>query len=168
VISEHPGSAGYIKVVTRRFRMPDGTDADWDLLTGVGAVAVLAITVDEEVLLARQYRPGPDRVLDEMPGGVIEAGETPECAAARELAEETGYVGDVTVVGFSWVAGNAVLRRWAAIATNCRLENELELDDVEFCEPTLMSLPDFRDHLRSGQLTDCAAGYLCLDHAGLL
>jgi ADP-ribose pyrophosphatase len=168
VLSERPGPAGYIDVVTRSYRMPDGTNADWDLLTGGDTSTVLAITPDEKVVLARQYRPGPERVLDEMPGGRIEVGETPQRGAIRELAEETGYVGDVTVVGFTWLASNAVIRRWAAIATNCRPEAELDLDDVEFCEPTLMSLREFRVHLRSGQLTDCATGYLCLDHAGLL
>jgi len=43
-------------------------------------------------LMVRQYRHGSDEVSDEFPGGVIESGEDPAAAAARELAEETGYV----------------------------------------------------------------------------
>jgi ADP-ribose pyrophosphatase len=42
-------------------------------------------------LMVRQYRHGSDEVSVEFPGGVVEKGEDPAAAAARELAEETGY-----------------------------------------------------------------------------
>jgi ADP-ribose pyrophosphatase len=42
-------------------------------------------------LMVRQYRHGSDEVSVEFPGGVVERGEVPAAAAARELAEETGY-----------------------------------------------------------------------------
>jgi ADP-ribose pyrophosphatase len=42
-------------------------------------------------LMVRQYRHGSDELSIEFPGGVVEPGEEPAAAAARELAEETGY-----------------------------------------------------------------------------
>jgi ADP-ribose pyrophosphatase len=42
-------------------------------------------------IMVRQYRHGSDEISVEFPGGVVEAGEEPAAAAARELAEETGY-----------------------------------------------------------------------------
>src|ERR1700704_6222662 len=97
--SQRPGSAGFIDVVTRTYDLPDGTTTDWDILELGDAAAVLAITRGGEVVLVRPFRPGPDRVLDELPGGLIDPGESPLEAAARELLEETGYRGAIEIVG---------------------------------------------------------------------
>jgi ADP-ribose pyrophosphatase len=45
-------------------------------------------------MLVKQYRPAVDRVTTELPSGHVDAGETPETAALRELEEETGYTAD--------------------------------------------------------------------------
>jgi 8-oxo-dGTP pyrophosphatase MutT (NUDIX family) len=47
-----------------------------------------------ETLLVEQYRPPVGRVTVEFPAGLIDAGETPQDAALRELREETGFVGE--------------------------------------------------------------------------
>lgn len=54
-------------------------------------VGMAALNEQGELLLVRQYRPGAGAVTLEVPGGHIEAGETPEQAARKELLEETGY-----------------------------------------------------------------------------
>jgi len=46
-----------------------------------------------EVVLQKQYRPPTDKITIEVPAGLIDAGETAEQCAVRELREETGYVG---------------------------------------------------------------------------
>ncbi|PWT98383.1 MAG: NUDIX hydrolase [Terriglobia bacterium] len=53
--------------------------------------AVVALTDDQRVLLVRQYRPAVERHTLELPSGIVDPGETPAEAAARELLEETGY-----------------------------------------------------------------------------
>lgn len=59
----------------------------------MGVVALLAKPSGLELLLQKQYRPPIDKVVIEVPAGLIDAGETPEQCAVRELKEETGYVG---------------------------------------------------------------------------
>ncbi len=54
-------------------------------------VAVLAVTQSGEYPLVRQYRPACSSVTLELPSGLMEAGESPEQCARRELAEEVGF-----------------------------------------------------------------------------
>src|SRR6476620_5266589 len=55
-------------------------------------VSVLALTKDNKAVFVKQYRHGLGVISTELPGGVVEPGETPEQGAVRELKEETGYV----------------------------------------------------------------------------
>ena len=163
-----PGSAGWLKFETRSYVMPDGQVADWDVLLGGRSVAVLAITTGGQVLLARQYRPGPGRVLLELPGGGVGEGEDVAAAAARELLEETGYsAGDVRLVGRTWLASYSTAERYAVIATGCRPVPEEDRtahkDALEFIEPTLLSMDEFRAHVSGGQLTDTDIAFMCLN-----
>ncbi len=57
-------------------------------------VSVIALTAEQQVVLVRQYRPAVERYTLELPSGHVEADETPEQSARRELAEETGYRAD--------------------------------------------------------------------------
>ena len=162
--SQRPGSSGYIDVVTRTYDLPDGTTTDWDIIDDHDAAAVLAITRGGEVVLVRQYRPGPGRVLDELPGGMVDDGETPIEAAARELLEETGYRGTIEIVGSCWLMASSTRRQYVALARDCERVRDPDPGPDEFCETVLVSLDDFRRHLRSGELTDVDLGYLALDH----
>ena len=165
---QRPGPSGWINVQTNVYHLPDGSDAEWDLIVGRDGVGIVAVTTDSRIVLARQYRPGPDAVLGELPGGYIEPGETPAAAARRELEEETGYRGDITIVGQTWLRAIETRRHWAAVAVNCVLSSTPQTEPSEFCQTITLTLPEFRDHLRSGQLTDLGLAYMGLDHLGLL
>lgn len=84
-------------------------------------VAILAITKAQQVILVEQFRPGPKKVLRELPGGYIDKGESPLAAARRELREETGYAGSLTVVTkFADCAYSSRIRH-CFLATRCHL-----------------------------------------------
>jgi ADP-ribose pyrophosphatase len=72
-------------------RTPGGLETRREIVEHHGAVALVAIDDQERVLLVKQYRHAAGRVMTEIPAGALEAGEDPDAAAARELAEETGY-----------------------------------------------------------------------------
>jgi ADP-ribose pyrophosphatase len=164
LVGQRLGPVGFSSVQTQTFVMPDDRPTDWDVLIGGGTVAVVAITDDDRVVLARQFRPGPGRVLLELPGGVVEEGEDVVEAAARELSEETGFVAaDLALVGQTWLASYATHRRYAVLATGCRQVSRQHLDQDEFCEVVTMALKEFLSHVRSGQLTDADIAWMCLD-----
>jgi ADP-ribose pyrophosphatase len=68
-----------------------GATKRFSLIEAVDWVNVIAITPDQQVVLIEQFRVGANEVCLEIPGGMVDPGETPAEAAARELAEETGY-----------------------------------------------------------------------------
>ena len=73
-------------------RMPDGRVMPRDFIHYGGAVVILPVLGDGSIALIRNYRFAVEETLWELPAGMLEAGEDPAVGAARELAEETGYV----------------------------------------------------------------------------
>jgi hypothetical protein len=74
----------------------------------------------------------------------------------------------VEVIAQSWLAGAARTRRFVSVVRNAVAVAQPRNEAGEFCDVVLVSIPAFRDHLRSGQLTDVDLGYLALDHTGRL
>jgi len=150
------------------FRLPNGDESDFYIKREGPATSILALTPNNEVLLVRQFRPGPNKVLLEIPGGYIDEGEESIEAARRELLEETGYTGTVKFVVEALDDAYSTMKRSCFVATNCKKIAEPENTATEQTEVVLMSLEEFRVHLRSGQLTDVETGYLGLDFLHLL
>lgn len=150
------------------YRMPNGKESDFYLKKEGPVVCTLAITKDNQIILAKQFRPGPNEILLEIPGGGIEQGETPERAAERELLEETGYKGKVQKVAEAFDCAYSTMNRYCMVATDCEKMADQSLEENEFAEVVLMPLEEFRELLRSGKMTDVEVGYLGLDYLGLL
>jgi ADP-ribose pyrophosphatase len=167
-LEEREYRAGHRKMINRTFELPDGKIDDYDLVNPNHTVCVLALTKDRKVVLASQYRPAQERILLELPGGGIEEGETPEEAVKREFLEETGYSGKFEFVAKSLESAYNTLVRYNFVALECEKVQESEPDTNEHIEVVEMDLRDFREHLKSGELTDVATGYPGLDYLNLL
>ena len=93
-----------------------GKGHDFYVIHLADAVHVVALTPEEEVLLVRQFRAGSGRDSLEIPGGLVEPGEDPCLAGARELREETGYAGDPPeFLGTLWSNPSLVTSRISTI-----------------------------------------------------
>ena len=72
-------------------RMPGGTTARREVVEHYGAVAIVAMDDDENIVMVYQYRHPVGRRLWELPAGLLDmGGEPPHVTAARELKEEAG------------------------------------------------------------------------------
>jgi ADP-ribose diphosphatase len=154
------------RIVSRTFELPGGETADFEVFDGGDTVAVLALTDNHQVILVREFRAGPEELVLELPGGLVDEGRTPAEAARLELLEETGYEGTLVAVGTMLVDAYTTFSKHAFAATGCR--KVAEPAEGELTEPVLMTLAEFREHLRGGRLTDVDVGYRALDYLGLL
>lgn len=150
------------------FLLPNGTEADFYIKAESPAAAIFALTEDGQVILARQFRPGPKKVLNELPGGYLEPGENALESIKREFLEETGYEGEFVEIGTCLDDAYSTMERHCFVATNCKKVNEPQNTDTEQTKLVLMPLNEFREQLRSGQMTDIEVGYIALDYLGKL
>jgi ADP-ribose pyrophosphatase len=165
-LGEETVYARYRRVVSKRFVLPSGEETEYEIKDEDDMVAVLALTEARDVVLVRQFRPGPEVVLLELPGGVLQADAEPAKAAAKELLEETGYSGRVVPAGTILDEGYSNRIKHVFVAHSCRKEDEPE--DPTLTEAVVVSLAELRTHLRSGRIAPLDASYLALDHLGLL
>lgn len=79
-----------IKVYVDHVRMPGGRVVEREVLAHFGAVGIVPVTSDNEVMIVEQYRHAARRRLWEIPAGKLDRNEDPLDCAIRELKEETG------------------------------------------------------------------------------
>ncbi|MCL2028838.1 MAG: NUDIX hydrolase [Deltaproteobacteria bacterium] len=135
------------------FRSPkDGRDKPFIVMGCPDWVQVLALTPDRRVLLVRQFRHGTRQVSLELPGGVIEPGQTPEEAGRRELKEETGYTADNFRQVAAFRPNPAIQDNTAYVFTaeNARLAGPTDFDENEDLDLILVPAEDLRDLVLAG------------------
>ncbi|MFA7535459.1 MAG: NUDIX hydrolase [Desulfuromonadales bacterium] len=80
-----------LSLVLEQHGLPNGRQGEFEVVRHPGGAAILPLLDDGRVVLIRQLRPVLGKVLWEIPAGRLEADETPEQCARRELREEAGY-----------------------------------------------------------------------------
>jgi 8-oxo-dGTP pyrophosphatase MutT (NUDIX family) len=116
---------------------------------------VVAVTPDHQIVLVWQYRFGTDALSLEIPGGVIDPGESPEQAARRELREETGYEADrfeplLTIEPNPALQDN---RCFTFVADGARKTGQTGFDPQEELETALVPAARVAALLAGGQVT---------------
>ncbi len=145
----------FIKVFKDNVRLPDGSVGSREHIVHPGAVAVLAILDNGDLLMERQFRYAPQREFIELPAGKIDHGEDILLTAQRELLEETGYIAsDWTHLTTAWPCiGFADERMEYFLARGLTYQGR-QLDDGEFLEVFELSLSDALDWIRQGKIND--------------
>jgi ADP-ribose pyrophosphatase YjhB (NUDIX family) len=111
-----------------------GKEHDFYVLDSVNWVNVIAVTPDQQLVMVEQYRHGSNTVELEIPGGMMDAGETdPVATAVRELREETGYAGENARLLGKIHSNPAILSNvtYTVLIENCRLQHGVEFDSGE-------------------------------------
>jgi ADP-ribose diphosphatase len=131
------------KVRVDQVRLPSGRETEREVIEHPGAVAILAITEDQQIILVRQYRYAVDGSLLEIPAGTREPNESPVQTAARELIEETGYrateIQELRTYYSS--AGYSDERITLILATGCK-QTTIQLAPDEVDEVTLVPVSE--------------------------
>lgn len=151
---------GWRAITTKTFELPNGKTAEYDLVytDGQEFVSIVALTPDNKVIIGREYAPGPEIVMDEMPGGYVDAGESPEECARRELLEETGYGPKEMKYLGSYYKDKYINATWHTyLATGCEKIREQELEEYEYIDVMLLSVDDFLDSVKNNLVTDHGA-----------
>lgn len=157
---------GWRHVMIKKFVMPDGQTQEYGINDKEGTLmaGIVALTKENKVVIARQFRPGPERIMDELPGGGVEHGEDPKVAALRELLEETGYKPERTE--FLGIAHKEAYRNGVHhyfIGYGCVRVNDQSLDENEFVDVHEITIDQLLKNAQSGNMTDTAALFLAIE-----
>lgn len=158
VVSHERLFEGKVFAIDRdRVKMPNGREVFVDVVKHPRSVVLLPVPEPGHVVLIRQYRYAVNKYLWELPAGSVDAGEEPEAAAKRECHEEIGQLPD-TVVRLAallptpgYCDEEMVFFRVSGLSVP---EETAALDEDEDIEPRTFTIPEAREMVRRGEITD--------------
>ena len=153
--TERVYSGRIVKLDVLDVRLPDGKEARREIIQHPGAVALVALDAEQQVLLVRQYRTAADKILLEIPAGTLHPGEAPLVCAERELQEETGFrPGKLEPLGGIYAAPGYTTEFIHLFHATELSESRLAMDDDEFIELERVPLAEALAMIEQGVIAD--------------
>lgn len=144
-----------LHVYVDKVRLPNGREAEREVVLHWGAVGMVALDHDGQVFLVKQYRHATGKNLVEIPAGKLDEGEDPLACARRELREEIGRDADewVRLAAFYTSPGFSDEVLYLYLARGLR-EEKAEPDEDEFLEVMRLPLPEALAMISRGEIED--------------
>ena len=145
-----------VKLTVDQVRLPDGKEAQREVVFHPGGVAVLALDEDNRVALVRQYRYPIQQLLLELPAGKLDHGqEDPIEGARRELAEETGLEAEEwTYLGHILASPGFCTEDLHMYLARGLTRKGQHLDEDEFLDVVTMPFEELVGQVMDGTITD--------------
>lgn len=142
-------------VERRRYDVPGRSPVTREIVVHPGAVTILPVLTDTDIVMIHNYRCSVGRELLELPAGTLEPGEAPVVCAARELEEEAGYcAGRLDPMGeFYTSPGITDERMWCFVARDLRPVPQ-RLDSGEQIRPEVVAFARAVEWIREGRIVD--------------
>ncbi len=143
-----------LKVREDRVELPNGKKSTYVHHASARhhSVAIIAVNKDNQVLIQKEYSYPPDKVMWQLPGGSMKPNETPERAAMRELAEESGYSSEqTTTIGSFFVHNRLSNQKQFVVLCEQLFEQKLVHDEDEFIENNWMTVKKLKNMITSDQ-----------------
>jgi ADP-ribose pyrophosphatase len=136
-------------------RMPDGRVVQRDFIHYGGATVVLPVLADGSIVLIRNRRFAVEEDLLELPAGMLDGPEAPQAAAARELAEETGFVaGRIEPLGVFFTGPGTTDERMHAFVATDLSPGPQRLEPYEEIRVQTFSAQEVRRMIADGTIHD--------------
>ena len=151
-------------------RLPNGNETIREVIRHIGAVCVIPVLDNGDVIVERQYRYPLDQVILEIPAGKLDAKEENRFSAIqRELREETGYTaGKWTEIGGFYPAP-AYSDEYITMYLAQDLKNgDRHLDEDEFLDVHTVPLKTLVEDVMAGKITDAKTQVCILKAARIL
>ena len=151
-------------------RLPNGNDAIREVIRHIGAVCVIPVLDNGDVIMERQYRYPLDRVILEIPAGKLDAAnENRLSAIQRELREETGYTAEEWTVIGDFHPAPAYSDEFITMYMARKLrKGDRHLDADEFLDVYTVPLKDLVEDVMAGRISDAKTQVCILKAARIL
>ena len=151
-------------------RLPNGSETIREVIRHIGAVCVIPVLENGDVVMERQYRYPLDRVILESPAGKLDAADEDRFSAIqRELREETGYTADEWTVIGDFHPAPAYSDEFITMYMARKLrKGDRHLDEDEFLDVYTVPLKDLVEDVMAGRISDAKTQVCILKAARLL